>query len=101
MRAIWLLAALAMGCNKYKQDDFLVDHPVAICTLYDQCAVIDTFEEFQTYDDCVTSLSSAGSGCDGYDRDAAWSCVDGVNQMDCTALDEEAWPSACDNICSG
>ena len=91
---------LIVGCG-YTVDEYTVGQAEAICTLYDDCAIIGTFEDFQTYDTCLDHIQAQQESvaCDAFDKKSAEDCIDGVNQMDCYALQDQAWPAACDKVC--
>lgn len=98
-----VLTALLLGGCGYKQDEFATDYSTAVCTLYTDCAVLTEVEGYADLASCKADIAKqvdAEAGrCPDYDKQVALDCVNGINQMDCPALIDNAWPNACNQVC--
>ena len=96
---------LGMAACGYPQEDFSADYSAAVCRLYADCKVLSTLTGHEGVPACeadITKSISADAGrCPDYDRKAAEQCVNSINQMQCQAIYDNAWPEACSRACPG
>jgi hypothetical protein len=101
--ALLSLAVALVGCNKYKQADFVNDYAEAVCTLYEQCEVLTVTEDFADKTECLTTVGrevdETAGACAEWDEEQGLSCVNGLNEMSCEELYAGDWPEACADAC--
>lgn len=103
MRRITPMLALMMMACGYQQDEFSVDYTAAVCQLYEDCEVLTTLAGYETRGECngavIATVDEARGRCPDYDKKIALDCVNGINQMKCQAIYDDAWPQACSQVC--
>lgn len=98
-----MLALLWFGLAcAYPAEDFAVDMAQATCSLYEECGYLDSFG-FASADECATTVEQSYDptvvDCPDYDKKKAEECVEGVTQMSCQDLYDQAWPQVCAERC--
>lgn len=101
-RTIPVLTLALVACG-YPQEDFAVDYTAAVCQLYQDCEVMTTLAGHETRGECnaavLAQVDEAAGRCPDYDKKVALDCVNAINQMQCQAIYDDAWPAACSQVC--
>jgi hypothetical protein len=106
MRRLMFCAVLVAVTGCYSEAKFSEDVADANCTLYESCDYLDQLD-YEEYDECeyyqelqydFEDITIWPSGCD-FDRNLAITCIEGINQMSCTDLEDGDFPIACEKVC--
>ena len=50
-------------------------------------------------EEVLAQVDEAAGRCPEYDKKVALDCVNAINQMQCQAIYDDAWPAACNQVC--
>ncbi len=95
--------ALLVGCS-YSPDEYEDEWVTVFCKKTVSCGYGDLFS-WKTTEACEDDYGDepelmADPTCDGFDGDAARSCVEGYRGLDCDEMfDPEQFPASCAQIC--
>jgi hypothetical protein len=95
MRGAVLVSLVAVGCG-YSESTYLEDYATASCDFTVACYP----DLYASVADCVASVAGGEGTIDcTFDAEAARSCVEGVETMECPGEGEfPAFPAACANV---
>jgi hypothetical protein len=91
-----LFVLLLAGCLDAERFD--TEWTETRCTLLSECEVLDLYGH-SSEPECVQEADIKADGCETFDRKIGRDCLEGVEQMSCTALLDDDFPASCDQVC--
>lgn len=92
----YLLPLLLTGC--LSADGFDEEHAQSYCTLLTECESLDLYG-YPSQDACLAEVEPTADGCTSFDKEAGQDCLDRIGRMSCTALNDDRFPNACEQVC--